>query len=158
MAKPPAQTPWKSEQVVATPADFLRKVRNRLGIDDFVFDLAASDDNTVTEKGWYTEEVNALTKSWHYDGWCWLNPPYNDITPWVKKAKEEAYEGAQIAMLVPSSTGSNWWREHVEGSAYITFLNGRITFVGHTKPYPKDLSLLLYAPFLEGGSTIWRWR
>jgi phage N-6-adenine-methyltransferase len=158
MAKMPQQKPGRSEQVVATPLDFLSKVKTRLGIDDFVMDLAATDDNTVTEKGWYTEEQNSLNQNWYFDGWCWLNPPYSDIRPWVSKACDEADKGAHIAMLVPASTGSNWWHNYVDGAAYITFLNGRITFIGHDKPYPKDLALLLYAPFLMGGSCIWRWK
>ena len=81
-----------------------------------------------------------------------------NISPWAEKAWTEAQNGAHVAMLVPASTGSNWWRTHVDGKAYITFLNGRVTFVGHSSPYPKDLALLLYAPFLSGGSTVWRWR
>lgn len=158
MSKMPAQKPATSEQVVATPLDFLSKVKIRLKVDDFVMDLAASGDNTVTYNGWYTEKENSLIQNWNYDGWCWLNPPYSDISPWTIKAWEESRKGAHIAMLVPASVGSNWWRQHVDNKAYITFLNGRITFVGHTKPYPKDLALLLYAPFLEGGSCIWRWK
>lgn len=161
MAKPPQQVPWKSEQVVSTPLDFLTKVKLRLGIEDFAADLAASPDNTVS-KFYITEEEDSLSADirWKgpYPGWCWLNPPYSNLKDWTQKAVHERAKGSQFVMLVPSSTGSNWWKEYVEGKAYITFLNGRITFVGHDKPYPKDLALLLYAPFLEGGSCIWRWR
>lgn len=158
MSKMPAQKPGKSEQSVATPLGFLSKVRDRLVIDEWRRDLAACPENTVAED-YFTEEQDSLKQVWSDTaGWQWLNPPYSDIAPWTAKAVSESQKGAHIAVLVPASTGSNWWRQHVEGKAYITFLNGRITFVGHDKPYPKDLALLLYTPFLQGGSCIWRWK
>jgi hypothetical protein len=53
--------------------------------------------------------------------------------------------------------GSNWWRDNVDGKADVLFLNGRITFVGHNAPYPKDCAILLYAPFLNGNYSVWSW-
>jgi phage N-6-adenine-methyltransferase len=154
----PTQKPGRSKQDYATPFEFYSAVQKRLGIAEFEWDLAASADNTIAAN-YLTEEQNSLTRHWHhFDGWCWLNPPYADIRPWTQKCWEESRKGAHIALLVPSSTGSNWWREWVTGKAYVTFLNGRITFVGAKDPYPKDLALLLYAPFLEGGSCTWNWR
>lgn len=157
MTTMPAQKPGKSEQVVETPDDFIQAVLIRLGISGFSLDVAASPDNTQAPL-FYDEETNGLIQPWYTSGWAWCNPPYSSISPWVEKAWTEAQKGAHIVMLVPASTGSNWWRAHVDGKAYITFLNGRVTFVGHSSPYPKDLALLLYAPFLSGGSTVWRWR
>lgn len=155
---PPIQKPHRSNQSVGTPAVFTRAVLNRLNEHDFRIDLAADLTNRVTHE-FISEEEDSLSADWEFNGWCWLNPPYSDITPWVKKAWESTYQfGTKTCVLVPASTGSNWWRDWVEGKAYITYLNGRITFTGHTAPYPKDLALLLYAPFLQGGSTTWTWR
>lgn len=136
----PQQKPGKSEQVVETPEDFIQAVLIRLGISGFSLDVAAiqTTSQTLITDGYFSHNCN--------------------ISPWAEKAWTEAQNGAHVAMLVPASTGSNWWRAHVDGKAYITFLNGRVTFVGHSSPYPKDLALLLYAPFLSGGSTVWRWR
>lgn len=155
----PVQKPGKSEQVVATPVEFTRAILNRLREYDFECDLAADDDNKVTSI-FYDEKIDALTQPWDLgDGWNWLNPPYADIEPWVKRAWEQATQtGAKTVVLVPASTGSNWWRDWVYGKAYITYLNGRITFQGHSGPYPKDLVILLYAPYLNGGSCVWRWK
>lgn len=159
MSTMPLQRPATSEQVVATPPLFLEALKVRLGIEDFAWDLAALADNTVAPRGFYSPEENSLDQPWHlHAGWLWLNPPFSDITPWVQKAWDESRQGATIAVLVPASTGANWWSHHVLGKAYVTFLNGRLTFVGHTAPYPKDLALLLYAPFLEGGACWWRWK
>ena len=159
----PKQKPGRSEQVVCTPVEFLAAVKKRLGIEGYGFglDLAASHANAVAGN-YYTEEDDSLIQSWHGANargtWSWCNPPYADLRPWVAKAHFEASQGAMVAMLVAASVGSEWWREFVDGSAYVTFFGPRLTFVGHTSPYPKDLALLLYAPFLRGGSTIWRWK
>lgn len=157
--KVPEQKPGRSEQDVRTPSNFLEAVKAKLYISDFVADLAASPENTVAEL-FYTEADDALIQRWSFGGerWAWCNPPYADITPWVAKAHWEAkHAGAYVAMLVPASVGSNWWRDSVHNKAYTLFLNGRLTFVGHTSPYPKDLALLLYTPFLTGGYDIWDW-
>ena len=164
MAKMPKQKPGRSEQVVATPPEFLQAVRNRLCIADFDFDLAADESNSVIlvprgEKKFYDEADDALIQPWNLgSGWNWCNPPYADIEPWVSKATSESMQGAQIAMLVPASVGANWWRAFAEPSAYVSYLNGRLKFVGHKNYYPKDLALLLYTPWGFTGHEIWNWR
>jgi len=154
----PQQKPGRSEQVVATPKEFLDAVRNRLRIDEFSYDLAADANNTVAPRFFDEEEDALIQRWWEIEGWSWLNPPYSKIEPWVTKAWFASRLGAQIAMLIPASVGSNWWRDWVRGKAYVTYLNDRITFVGHDYVYPKDLALLLYAPYLEGGSCLWGWQ
>lgn len=156
--KMPAQKPGKSEQSVGTPPEFLRSVLSFLAIEDFSIDLAASRDNAVTSF-FIGEKRDSLTVDWsRYGGWAWLNPPYSDIAPWVRKCAEEMYQEAQIAVLVPASTNSNWWADYVDGIADVRFPTGRLTFEGHTASYPKDLALLLYSTHREAGYHIWNWR
>lgn len=154
----PKQNRATSRQDYGTPPVFLQAVVDLLGIASFDIDLAASGDNAVTQP-YYTEADNSLVQPWRVgDGWNWLNPPFGNIRPWVEKAVCEAiYCGAKTAVLIPASVGSNWWYDWVDGSAYVHFLNGRLTFVGEATCYPKDCALLLYAPFLCGGSNIWSW-
>lgn len=155
----PKQKPGQSEQVVCTPSELVLAVQSKLGITDFDIDLAASEANTVTENLWYTEEVDSLVQDWTVKGWGWCNPPYGDISPWVEKAYYESWaKAAKVAMLVPASVGSNWWKDHVHNRAYVLFLSPRITFVGHDSPYPKDLALLLYTPYGAKGYDCWRWK
>lgn len=163
----PRQRPGKSEQAVCTPVVFLRALKARLGIDHFAVDLAASRENTVAPR-FYSKASNALLQPWHnHEGWLFCNPPFGDITPWVEKAFEERKLGARTAMLVPAGVGSNWWRDHVHEKSRVLLLNGRLTFVGHKQPYPKDCALLLYASFrdfdkyskdLTPGYSIWSWQ
>ena len=160
----PRQRPHRSEQSVATPSEFLQAAKDFLGIDEFSIDLAASDENAVCAD-FLTEAVVSLAYPWatviSAGRWAWLNPPYTHIGPWVQKAYEESrklrsYGG--IAVLVPASTGANWWRDWVHMRACVLLLNGRITFVGHTGPYPKDLALLVYSRKYSPGYDVWSWK
>lgn len=152
----PKQKPGRSQQDVRTPGVFLAAVRARLHIDAFTIDLAASRENTVAKK-FYSERTNSLIQDWNRGGFNWCNPPFGDIGPWVKKAVDETTRGASTAMLVPASVGSNWWRDFVHEKCRVLLLNGRLTFVGHTQPYPKDCALLLYAPDQIIGYEVWTW-
>ena len=158
----PRQQPAGSEQSVGTPRIFLDAVRAHLGIHEFAIDLAASHANAVCDP-YFTENTDALQQPWHPwcgggKGWGWLNPPFSDLGPWTQKASAEATQGATLVMLVPAAPGSVWWLDHVYEQAYITWLRGRMAFVGHKDQYPKDLALLLFAPYLRGGDCIWKWR
>jgi phage N-6-adenine-methyltransferase len=159
LSKMPQQKPGKSNQSVQTPYDFMQAVHSLLGTT-FAVDLAATKENAQAPT-FITEEENSLTKDWDTLSpcrWLWLNPPYTHIEPWVAKCAGESACGAYIAALVPASVGANWWVNHVAGIAQVYFLNGRITFVGHKTPYPKDLALLLYRPGVTGGYSTWDWR
>ena len=147
-----------SKQDYQTPPEFIAATCKRLGITTFTWDLAADDTNKQAPF-FYSEEQNSLIQDWDScGGWLWLNPPYNNITPWVAKAA--ATRESYIAMLVPASVGANWWADHVDGRAHVLLLNGRLTFVGAKDPYPKDCALLLYTPFIlsHGGYEVWNWK
>jgi DNA (cytosine-5)-methyltransferase 1 len=152
----PKQKPGRSKQDYGTPPSFLEAVKRRLGIDTFAIDLAASKHNAV-DFAFYDERQNALARDWPVGGWCWLNPPFGQLEPWVRHTFEQSRRGARVAMLVPAGVGSNWWRDHVHGKAFVLLLNGRITFVGETAPYPKDCVLLLYGPDVAPGYDVWQW-
>lgn len=152
----PKQKPGQSKQDYQTPPEFLVALKNRLGIQDFDIDLAASKENAVC-LSYYDEEMDSLKQSWVRKGWGFCNPPYANIRPWVKKACDEVQKGAKVAILVPAAVGANWWRDYVDQQASVWFLNGRLTFVGAAGPYPKDCAVLLYGPFHPVYS-VWNWR
>lgn len=161
MRQIPAQKPGRSKQNYGTPPELLTAIKKRLNISDFSIDLAADDQNNIAPF-YYTEQRSALDKdaTWYTQGgWAWCNPPYSNIEPWVAKAVTESYDkGANIVMLVPASVGANWWARYVDPFAYVTFLNGRLTFVGATDPYPKDCALLLYTAWGFTGTSVWSWQ
>ncbi len=142
-----------SRQDYKTPKTLMTSIYQRFGIPGFTLDAAASPENTQAEC-FYSETDNGLILPWM--SWTWCNPPFGDIAPWVRKADAEQKRGASSVILVPASVGSNWWKNWVHDKAHVVFLNGRITFVGATDPYPKDCALLMYSPF-SGGYSIWSW-
>lgn len=164
----PVQKPGKSETIVRTPPEFLAAAKKLLGIQEFTADLACCEDNKVAPFG-LTKEMDSLSIEWsdlaEENEWLWLNPPYDNIAPWAEKCY---HEELMVAMLVPSSTGSNWWDDFVHNKAHVQFLKGRITFLdkfgkpicsprtGKPTPYPKDLALILYG--VGPGYDVWNWR
>ena len=97
----------------------------------FTIDVAATKENAKCER--YISEVeNALTIPRWGEGReiAWCNPPYIHIWPWILKAQEqwEQYETKTI-MLLPSSTGSNWFHGVVRSRLCdVGFVHGRIAF------------------------------
>jgi phage N-6-adenine-methyltransferase len=155
--KAPRQGVDLNEGVYGTPRPFLDAVEKEFPIG---FDLASSDENCVVPMH-FTVEDDALAWRWihvAHGKWNWLNPPFDDIGKWAKKAYEESLLGARVLFLVPASVGSNWFRDWVYGKSEVRYLNGRLTFVGHKGPYPKDLMLCIYELGREPKQTIWNWR
>lgn len=145
-----------TRQDYETPQDFFGAVSKNL---KFEWDLAADKHNAKCTN-FITEEQDTFKYCWHTlsDNFLWLNPPFKNIEPWVKKCKEESIKSAKIAMLVPASVGSNWFKNYVFNQAMVIFLNGRLIFEGETKPYPKDCMLVVWWNFMKPGIGIWRWK
>jgi phage N-6-adenine-methyltransferase len=140
-----------SEQVVATPRDFLDALEMRFG--RMRFDLAATKSNSIADE-WYGTEDDSLSIDWSLlDGNLWLNPPYGDIGPWAQKCAET--RGPRIFLLVPLTT-AKWATEHVWGHARAFGLTPRLKFVGHASAFPKDLMLAVYGE--PPGFEVWRWK
>lgn len=162
----PVQKPGLSKQDYCTPPELLIAIKKRLHIEKFSVDLAASHENKVADMR-YTEEDDALVQPWNIvqGGWGWCNPPFADIGDWVAKAAHEAMKGAQTVMLLPASSGANWFKDWVEPYAYVSYLNGRLCFIPNwrelgfkSKPlYPKDTMLCFYHPWGFTGHEIWEW-
>ncbi len=155
MAVMPVQKPGLSKQDYSTPDEFIAAVKDRLGISEFAYDLAADvGGGNSKAPDWYDVGWNSLTNPWPEltQRWCWLNPPFANIAPWAKKCSES---GMKIAFLVPAAVGSNWFRDYVDGKALVLLLNGRLSFDG-IAPYPKDTILCLYG--VTPGYEVWNWR
>lgn len=57
---------------------------------------------------------DGLTQSWAGER-VFCNPPYSDITPWVRKAWAEVLAECElVAMLLPAWTDRKWWQEEIE--------------------------------------------
>lgn len=157
----PQQRPGRSKQDYGTPNAFTTAVERRFQMR-LHFDLAASDKNAIVlAPNYFTQQDDALVQNWHKavgaDHWAWLNPPYANIGPWAAKCGREGLH-IHIAMLVPASIGSNWFRDYVHEKALVLALSPRLTFRGCTTPYPKDTILCVYGPTIASGFDVWNWR
>ncbi len=124
--------------------------------DEFHFELDVAANLNNRKCGFYlSESCNSLNASW----WdelrslcmenmtCWLNPPYSDPHPWVKKAYEESLKGCTVVCLLPADISTKWFHECVIGKAEIRLVQGRIQFNGPKKGAPKFGSMIaIYGP------------
>jgi len=158
MAKMPKQKPGKSKQDYQTPRELLDAVEVRFG--KLVVDLAATNVNAVCPR-YISPDQDSLTFDWSPsnlgNGNLWLNPPFAHIAPWAAKCAERRFDLRFTILLVPASVGSEWHHDYVHGKGYVLPLLPRVTFVGETHPYPKDLMLVVYG-FGMVGFEPWRWK
>lgn len=144
----------KSKQDYATPRLFTDACERRFG--SFTWDLAASVTNSKASR-FFTERENSLKQDWHkLEGTLWLNPPFANIAPWAAKCASVRERPGWLLMLTPASIGTNWFEQHVYGKAYVLGVS-RMTFVGETAPYPKDLMLTLWGYGVSGFGTWTDW-
>ena len=93
------------DQCVATPSAFVSAVEATLGVS-FKYDMAANTENFKCER-YFTEADNSLVIDWPRDGWCWLNPPFRNLTQWIKKCDKEMTAGSRIVTIWPLSGDQN---------------------------------------------------
>lgn len=151
----PIQKPGRSKQDYGTPPELLAAIARQFG--PIEFDLAARADNAVAP-AFYSPEQDSLAQDWTLAGVrvAFLNPPFANIDPWAEKLAACRELARWTLMLVPASMSSGWWVRHVLHKV-MAFGIPRVTFVGESSPYPKDLALIA-AGYHVVGQGFWRWR
>ncbi len=119
-------------------------------------DAAASANNALCNR-YITEEQNTLETPWadylSIPSYVWLNPPYSDITPFVKKAAAESANQIGTVMLVPADTSVGWFREAIETASEVRFIvGGRLAFINPVSGKPvsgnnKGSMLIIWHPY-----------
>ncbi len=122
----------------------------------FQLDAAAAPHNTLCRK-FITADQNTLETPWEdyltIPGYAWLNPPYSNITPFVKKAAAESKNQIGTVMLVPSDTSVGWFREAIETASEVRFITaGRLAFINPLTGKPvsgnsKGSILIIWRPY-----------
>ncbi|HAS1184546.1 TPA: phage N-6-adenine-methyltransferase [Enterobacter cloacae] len=122
----------------------------------FQLDAAASPHNTLCRK-FITAEQNTLETPWddylNVPGYVWMNPPYSDITPFVKKAAAESANQIGTVMLVPADTSVGWFKEAIHTASEVRFITaGRLAFINPVTGKPvsgnnKGSLLLIWKPY-----------
>lgn len=96
----------------------------------FNFDPCPLNDNP---------EVNGLLIEWGTS--TFMNPPYSNPTPWVKKAYEQSLKGKLVVGLLRGDTSTKWFHEWCLGKAEIRFVKGRICFNGKPAPFSSIIAI-----------------
>src|SRR5262245_45060538 len=91
----------------------------------FDIDAAASDWNAKCER-YFREEDDALEQIWV--GRIWLNPPWGNIEPFVKKAIDSVFYSmtAQVVVMLLPVRGGLKWTEMVKRYAEERPIRGRL--------------------------------
>ncbi len=122
----------------------------------FQLDAAAAPHNALCRK-LITAEQNTLETPWadylNVPGYVWLNPPYSDITPFVKKAATESANQIGTVMLVPADTSVGWFKEAIQTASEVRFITaGRLAFINPVTGKPvsgnnKGSMLIIWRPY-----------
>ncbi|MBZ7277773.1 phage N-6-adenine-methyltransferase [Klebsiella oxytoca] len=122
----------------------------------FQLDAAAAANNALCRK-FITAEQNTLETPWDdylsIPGYVWLNPPYSDITPFVKKAAAESANQIGTVMLVPADTSVGWFKEAIQTASEVRFITaGRLAFINPVTGKPvsgnnKGSMLIIWHPY-----------
>ena len=91
----------------------------------------------------HSKKDSALEKNWVHT-W-WMNPPYSEISTWMKYAYEQHLKHNVTGVaLIYSKTDTRYWHDYVEGKAEVHFIKGRIKFLDefgkqskNSAPYPS---------------------
>jgi site-specific DNA-methyltransferase (adenine-specific) len=113
----------------------------------FTLDVCAHAGNHKCAR-YYTPEMDGLTQDWgrHI---CWMNPPFNQIRRWLRKAYLSSQLGATVVCLVPARTGAQWWQTWVVHTrADVRYRTGRIRFDGSPHHATFDVAIVVYWPWV----------
>ncbi|HAT2743078.1 TPA: phage N-6-adenine-methyltransferase [Citrobacter farmeri] len=148
-----SKTPLDQRDLWRTPPAFFASLNAEFC---FQLDAAAAPHNALCRK-FITAEQNTLETPWvdylSIPGYVWLNPPYSDITPFVKKAAAESANQIGTVMLVPADTSVGWFREAIETASEVRFITaGRLAFINPVTGKPvsgnnKGSMLIIWHPY-----------
>ena len=112
---------------------------------EFQFDMdpCATDENRKCLL-FFDKEADGLKQNWGgYHVWC--NPPYSQVTSWVRKAFMESRKtGTVVVMLLPARTDTKWFQNFVLHRSEIRFIKGRVKFGGAENNAPFPSMLVIY--------------
>lgn len=97
-----------------------------------------------------SEYVTATTPFWHpwvQGSVVWMNPPYSDLSAWMRKAYiESSQRGSLVVCLVPCVPDRKWWSDQVEGKAEVRHLTRSLLPTGRVH-FEKEDGTSGRAPF-----------
>ncbi|HID4130812.1 TPA: phage N-6-adenine-methyltransferase [Pluralibacter gergoviae] len=150
-----SNTPIEQRNLWQTPRPLFEALNAEFS---FVLDAAASADNALCRRFIAAEQDTLITPWADYmtiPGYAWLNPPYSDIMPFVKKAAAESKNQIGAVMLVPADTSVGWFSEAIKTASEVRLItSGRLAFINPVTGKPvsgnnKGSMLLIWHPHLR---------
>ncbi|VYS85218.1 phage N-6-adenine-methyltransferase [Citrobacter amalonaticus] len=148
-----SKTPLDQRDLWRTPPAFFASLNAEFC---FQLDAAAAPHNALCRK-FITAEQNTLETPWvdylSIPGYVWLNPPYSDIMPFVKKAAAESANQIGTVMLVPADTSVGWFKEAIQTASEVRLITaGRLAFINPVTGKPvsgnsKGSILIIWRPY-----------
>ena len=73
-----------------------------------------------------------------------VNPPYSNVKPWVRKAINDNREfGSTIVLLLKMDTSTMWFAELKQAGAKFLWINRRLRYgTGRQAPFPSMIAVL----------------
>ena len=123
----------------ATPRSLFAELDERFG--PFTLDPCASADNATCGR-FFTRDDDGLAQEW--TGRVFMNPPYSDVTTWMRKAWEASQTSADLVVcLVPARTDTVWWHDYASRGEF-EFRRGRVRFGAATNSAPFPSALVVF--------------
>jgi len=97
----------------------------------FKIDLCANPRNHKHKNYFCDGHRDSLKQKWYKHSPCWMNPPYDNVGPFMQKAWAESQVGATIVCLVAVRTDTDWFHDYIldsAGARYLIVLKRRIRF------------------------------
>lgn len=124
----------------ATPKKFFAKINSEFNFDFDPCPFKSSFDGLVLD----------------WVGNIYVNPPYSNIEPFVRKGIEELKNGnAKICVyLIPVRSDTKYWHELIMNYAKeIRFVKGRLNFNDSKTPAPFPCVLVIFDNNLNGNNS-----
>jgi hypothetical protein len=89
-----------------------------------------------------TQDV--LQPNFEWPNHAYVNPPYNNIAPFIERACEEvAQHGKSAIFLVPARLNALWYLEHIHGRHPVIPIRGEVQFEQRKAKLPLALCVIL---------------
>lgn len=122
-----------------TPQAFFEFIEKQNPLFPFIYDLAASKENTKAPT-YFTKEDDFLSQDCERCyGRAFLNPPYSKNLAFLRHARKVSSKVFAITCLIPARTDTDFWFNEIRYASSIFFIKGRLRFEGakHPAPFPS---------------------
>ncbi|MFQ1046946.1 DNA N-6-adenine-methyltransferase [Avibacterium paragallinarum] len=125
------------------------------------YDYADGLDKTCIATDFLGEDLfdrllDEVAETCHFPLRIFVNPPYSNVTPYLKRAKELRDAGYLVVMLLNNDKSTQWYQNHIHGVAneVIDIVGGRINFIHpitgeEIKGNTKGQMVVVFDPAME---------